>query len=104
VYYSRNLSTPKFLTTILGVQTVFGTGKYHGLTSMVGRSKKATSRFIKDWVWQKNNSWSNKCLSILERKVMIKSVLQDIISYIMSIFLLPLYLNISKIDFLGSFI
>lgn len=83
------MSTPKFLTTILGLQTVFGTGKYLDLPSMVGRSKKATSSFIKDYVWKKNNLRSSKCLSKAGRKVMIKSVLQDNVSYVMSIFLRP---------------
>ncbi|AES78801.1 hypothetical protein MTR_7g045850 [Medicago truncatula] len=35
---------------------------------MVGRSKKATSSFIKDCVWKKNNLWSGKCLSKAGRK------------------------------------
>jgi hypothetical protein len=68
---------------------VLGTGKYLGLPSMVGRSKKATFSFIKDRVWQKISSWSSKCLSKAGREVMIKSVLQAIPSYVMSIFRLP---------------
>ncbi|XP_024642261.2 uncharacterized protein [Medicago truncatula] len=72
-----------------GVLEVLGTGKYLGLPSMVGRSKKATFSFIKDRVWQKISSWSSKCLSKAGREVMIKSVLQSIPSYIMSIFRLP---------------
>ena len=56
---------------------------------MVGRSKKAAFSFIKDRVWQKINSWSRKCLSKAGKEVMIKSVLQAIPSYVMSIFRLP---------------
>jgi len=66
-----------------------GTYKYLGLPSMVGRSKEATFGFIKDRIWHKINSWSSKCLSKAGREVMIKSVLQFIPSYIMSIFFLP---------------
>jgi hypothetical protein len=56
---------------------------------MIGRNKQATFNFIKDRVWQKINYWSSKCLSKAGREVMIKSVLQAIPSYVMSIFLLP---------------
>jgi len=40
-----------YLTTILGVQAGFGTGKYFGLPYNVGRSKNATFSFIKDRVF-----------------------------------------------------
>jgi hypothetical protein len=56
---------------------------------MIGRSRKATFNFIKDRIWKRINSWSSKCLSQAGREVLIKSVLQFIPSYIMSIFLLP---------------
>ena len=91
IFYSRNVQQQlqQNITHILGVQAVLGTGKYLGLPSMVGRSKKATFNFIKDRVWQRINSWSSKCLSRSGREVMIKSVLQSILSYVMSIFKLP---------------
>lgn len=62
IYYSRNVQqqVQQDITDILGVRAVLGTGKYLGLPSMVGRSKKATFNFIKDRVWQKINSWSSK--------------------------------------------
>jgi hypothetical protein len=68
---------------------VLGTGKYLGLPSMIGRSKKAIFNFIKDRVWKKINSWSSKCLSKAGREVLIKSVLQSIPTYFMSLFTLP---------------
>lgn len=77
------------VTSILGLQAVLGTGKYLGLPSMIGRNKKATFNFIKDRVWQRINLWSSKCSSKAGREVMIKSALQAIPSYVMSIFLLP---------------
>jgi hypothetical protein len=60
------------ITNILGVQVVLGTGKYLGLLSMVGRSKKATFNFIKGVVWRKISSLSSKCLSKAGREVLIK--------------------------------
>ncbi|XP_024630544.1 uncharacterized protein [Medicago truncatula] len=91
VFFSTVVPSPikDTITNILGVRAVVGTGKYLGLPSMVGRSKEATFGFIKDCIWHKINSWSSKCLSKASREVMIKSVLQYIPSYIMSVFLLP---------------
>jgi hypothetical protein len=91
IYYSTPVDTTvrTSLTQILGVQAVLGTAKYLGLPSMVGRSKQATFGYIKDRIWQQINSWSSKCLSKAGREVMIKSVLQSIPTYMMSIFLLP---------------
>jgi len=52
VYYSHNVHqhVQQRITNILGVHAVLGTGKYLGLPSMVGRSKKARFNFIKDRV------------------------------------------------------
>jgi len=55
---------------------------------MNGRSKEATFGFIKDHICHKINSWSSKCIPKAGREVMIKSVLQSIPSYVMSIYLL----------------
>ncbi|PNX98658.1 ribonuclease H, partial [Trifolium pratense] len=91
VYFSRNLSkaAQEDLSGIMGVKHVMGTGTYLGLPSMVGRSKKATFGYIKDRMWRKINSWRGRALSKAGKDVMIKSVLQAIPSYIMSIFLIP---------------
>ncbi|MCI61355.1 RNA-directed DNA polymerase (Reverse transcriptase), partial [Trifolium medium] len=47
----------------MGVKHVLGMGKYLGLPSMVGRSKKETFSFIKDRIWKKINSWRSRSLS-----------------------------------------
>lgn len=77
------------LARILGVRLVLGTGKYLGLTLMIGRSKTTTFAYIKDRIWQKINSWRGRALSKAGKEVMIKFVLQSIPSYIMSIYVLP---------------
>jgi hypothetical protein len=91
IFYSRNVSNAlkQSITDIMGVQAVLGTDKYLGLPLMIGRNRMAVFAYVKDHVWQKINSWSCKCLSKAGWEVMIKSVLQAIPSYIMSIFLLP---------------
>ncbi|PNX89307.1 ribonuclease H, partial [Trifolium pratense] len=73
----------------MGVRHVLGTGNYLGLPSMIGRKKKDVFAYIKDRVWKRINSWKGRSLSRAGKEVMIKSVLQAIPSYVMSIYLLP---------------
>ncbi|CAJ2669980.1 unnamed protein product [Trifolium pratense] len=77
------------LAGILGVRHVLGTGIYLGLPSMVGRSKKAIFSYIKDRIWKRINSWKGRALSKAGKEIMIKSVLQAIPAYVMSMFILP---------------
>ncbi|MCI35572.1 RNA-directed DNA polymerase (Reverse transcriptase), partial [Trifolium medium] len=77
------------LSRIMGVRHVLGTGTYLGLPSMVGRSKKDTFASIKDRIWKRINSWRGRALSKAGKEVMIKSVLQSIPSYVMSVYLIP---------------
>jgi hypothetical protein len=90
-YCSRNVPADarEAIANQLGVTQVLGTGKYLGIPSMIGRSKKATFKFIKDRIWKKINSWSSRHHSQAGREVMIKSILQSIPTYVMSIFLIP---------------
>jgi hypothetical protein len=105
IFYSRNTADVLKLsiTVIMGVQAVLGTGKYLGLPSMIGRNRTAVFTYVNDRVWQKINSWSSKCLSKAGREVMIKSVLQAIPSYVMSIFLLPSTIITSIEKMMNSF-
>ncbi|GAU40243.1 hypothetical protein TSUD_219530 [Trifolium subterraneum] len=91
VFFSRNISkeAQKDLPRLMGVRHVLGTGTYLGLPSLVGRSKKNTFAYIKDRIWKKINSWRSRPMAKAGKEVMIKSVLQVIPSYVMSIYLLP---------------
>jgi ribonuclease HI len=91
IFCSRNVvqADQHIISSTLGVQTVLGTSKYLGLPSLIGRSKKSIFNFIKDRIWKKINAWNSKCLSKAGREVLIKSVLQSIPTYFMSIFTLP---------------
>jgi len=91
------------ITNILAVRAVLGTGKYLGMPSMIGRDRTTTFSFIKDCVWQRINSWSSKCLSKVGQEVMIKSVLQAIPSYVMSLFHIPDMLITSIERMINSF-
>jgi len=91
VFFSRNMSgaAQEDLSHIIGVRHVMGTGKYLGLPSMIGRDKRSIFSFIKDRIWRRINAWKGRALSKAGKEVMIKSMLQSIPSYIMSIYLLP---------------
>jgi hypothetical protein len=91
VFFSRNLSraAQEDLSRVMGVRHVLGTGKYLGLPSMVGRRKKETFGYVKDRIWKKINSWRGRALSKAGKEVMVKSVLQAIPSYVMSVYLIP---------------
>jgi ribonuclease HI len=105
IFYSRNVSDAlkNNITNILQVRAVLGTSKYLGMPSMIGRDRTATFAYIKDRVWQRINSWSSKWLSKAGREVMIKSVLQAIPSYVMSLFQLPTTLIASIERMMNSF-
>jgi len=55
-------NTPSYvisaISSSLGVSNTIGSGKYLGLPSMVGRSKKAIFSYLKDRIWKKCQSWS----------------------------------------------
>ncbi|KAK2424247.1 hypothetical protein QL285_034627 [Trifolium repens] len=91
VFFSRNLriAAQEDLSRIMGVRHVLGTGNYIGLPSMIGRKKKDVFAFVKDRIWKRINSWRGRALSRAGKEVMIKSVLQAIPSYVMSVYLSP---------------
>jgi hypothetical protein len=91
VFFSKNLSiaAQEDLSKIMRVKHVLGTGNYLGLPSMIGRKKKEVFAYIKDRIWKRINSWRGRSLSRAGKEVMIKSVLQAIPTYVMSIYLIP---------------
>nr|KYP35971.1 Putative ribonuclease H protein At1g65750 family [Cajanus cajan] len=89
--------------SILGVTECLGTGKYLGLPSMIGRSKKALFSSIKDHIWKRIQHWSGKHLSKAGREVLIKSFVQAIPAYYMSAFLIPISLEEEIQRMLNSF-
>lgn len=65
-------------------------GNYLGLPTSIGRNKKEILSFVKDKVWKRIHSWKNRMLSKAGKEVLIKTVLQAIPNYVMSLFLLPI--------------
>ena len=56
---------------------------------MVGRAKKKSFSLIKERIWKKLKGWKDKLLSQAGREILIKVVIQAILTFTMSCFELP---------------
>lgn len=65
------------------------TGRYRGLPSLIGRSKKHVFNFLKERMWNKVKGWNEKCFSKAGKVVLIRNVAQAVPTYAMSCFMLP---------------
>ncbi|CAL1383295.1 unnamed protein product [Linum trigynum] len=63
--------------------------KYLGLATMAGRSKNELFTGILDRIRKKLKVWKEKTLSAAAREVLIKSVAQAQLTYVMSVFKVP---------------
>ncbi|KAK6158177.1 hypothetical protein DH2020_005491 [Rehmannia glutinosa] len=77
------------ILSLLGFKEVDNHGKYLGLPSIVGRSKKEIFGYIKDNIWKRIQGWSHTHFSKAGKEILIKSVLQAIPTYAMSCFKFP---------------
>ena len=75
--------------SLLGVPEIKEYEKYLGLPAFVGRHKKASFKYIKDWVWGKLQGWKEKLLSQAGKEVLLKAVVQAIPTFAMSCFWIP---------------
>lgn len=75
--------------SVLGFAEVNDLGKYLGLPSVVGRSKRAIFSGVKDRMWQCLHNWQGSLLSNAGKEILIKAVFQAIPSYDMSCFKMP---------------
>lgn len=74
---------------ILPFQVVDSFYRYLGLPARIGRSKVEVFTYLKDRLWGRVSGWQEKNLSQAGIEVLIKSVLQAILTYVMSCFKLP---------------
>lgn len=89
--FSTNTS-PSSLDSIhaaLCIQVVDKFDRYLGLSTQIGKSKREVFEFLKDHLWNWVKGCSERELSMADREVLIKAVLQAIPTYIMSCFILP---------------
>ncbi|CAL1383059.1 unnamed protein product [Linum trigynum] len=91
VSFSKNIKPHGRLLVggVLGMKTVEMHDKYLGLATEAGRSKKELFVELKDRIWKKLKGWKEKTMSAAAREVMIKSVAQAQLTYVMSVFRIP---------------
>lgn len=77
------------LSRLLGVQRVVKQGRYLGLPTVLGSNRRKFFKSIIDKVWSKVQSWRRKRFSFSGKEVLLKSVVQTILIYMMGLFLLP---------------
>jgi hypothetical protein len=72
---------------------------YLGLPSIIGKSKIQSFNSIKESVQKRLNNWLVKFLSQVGKEILLKAVVQAILTYCMSVFLLPIVVQrIKSID------
>lgn len=71
---------------ILDTRHCLGEGKYMGIPTIAGKSKRSTFNYIKKKMGKKILSWRGKYLSLAGKEVLIKPVAQAVPSYICSQF------------------
>ncbi|XP_074351535.1 uncharacterized protein LOC141690652 [Apium graveolens] len=83
IFFSANVRRDKQqeISALLGVHNNLQEGKYLGLPSLIGRSKKSVFNFLKDRVWKRIQRRGNKLLSKGGKTILIKNVAQAIPSY-----------------------
>ncbi|KAA3474108.1 reverse transcriptase [Gossypium australe] len=91
VFFSSNTRAEEkdLVTRILGVRSSNDPERYLGLPNMVGKRKKEAFQNLKDCFRQRIDNWSIKHLLQGGKEVFIKAILQAILTYTMTCFLLP---------------
>ena len=86
---SVSLDTKETIKVLLGVPRIKEYESYLGLPAVVERNKEASLNFIKEWVWGEIQGWKEKLLSQSGMEILLKAVVQAILTFAMSYFLLP---------------
>lgn len=91
IFFSKNTpnEVKENITQITGVWATSSLDKYLGLPTIIGRSKLKAFWSLLDKTWQRIFNWKYKFLSMVKKEIMLKVALQAILTYTMSIFLLP---------------
>lgn len=76
---------------MLNVKLVEHQGKYLGMPMWLGKSKSRDFAPLKDRIWKKIKGWKQQLfLSFAGREALLKAVVQETPTYIMSLFKLPI--------------
>ncbi|KAL9672598.1 hypothetical protein QQ045_028849 [Rhodiola kirilowii] len=91
IYFSRNTPADVRMSIcdILRVPQVSCHSKYLGLPLIAGQRKIEIFREILEKVWRRVKDWKSRLLSVGGREILIKSILQAIPTYMMSVYRFP---------------
>ncbi|XP_065855885.1 uncharacterized protein [Euphorbia lathyris] len=91
IFFSSNVKMEQrmAISNILQIQAPLDTGRYLGLPSLIGRSKRVIFGFLKDRLSKRLSNWTFRYLSNAGKEVLLKSVAQALPTFCMSTFLLP---------------
>uniref|UniRef100_A0A803Q5X6 Reverse transcriptase domain-containing protein n=1 Tax=Cannabis sativa TaxID=3483 RepID=A0A803Q5X6_CANSA len=73
-----------------GIRQALEGSLYLGLSNIIGRNKNVVLGFLKNKVIARINSWDGKFLSRVGKEILLKTVIQSLPTYDMSVFLLPI--------------
>lgn len=92
IFFSTNTSMAvrQQLCNILQMEEADENCRYLGLPNMMQKSKVATLAFLKDKVRRRTLTWDGKIISQGGKEILVKSIVQALPTYAMSVFLLPL--------------
>ncbi|XP_060960766.1 uncharacterized protein LOC133031303 [Cannabis sativa] len=92
VFFSPNMcpATRVQICDILHMSEASEGSLYLGLPNIIGRNKNVVLRFLKTKVIARIDSWDAKLLSRADKEILLKSVIQSLPTYAMSVYLLPL--------------
>ncbi|XP_060960728.1 uncharacterized protein LOC133031275 [Cannabis sativa] len=92
IFFSPNTvtSVKEQITSILGMAEATAGSFYLGLPNIIGRKKTVILGFLKNKIVNRINSWDGKFLSRAGKEILLKTVIQSLPTYAMSVFLIPL--------------
>jgi hypothetical protein len=91
IFFSKNTKVEfkDFIASISGLNITSNLEKYLGLPALIGQSRKRAFAGIKSRIWEKMQGWNESFLSQAGKEVLLKVVIQAILTYTMSVFQLP---------------
>jgi hypothetical protein len=83
------MSEKEQIQAVAGIPTEQRFDTYLGLPALMGRSRMSAFRSIREKVWKRLQDWKINFLSQAGKEVLLKTVVQAIPTYCMSVFMLP---------------
>jgi hypothetical protein len=72
-----------------GVDSIQQFERYLGLPALIGSFRVSSFNSIKGRIWTKLNGWKGKLLTHAGKEILLKTIIQAIPTYTMSVFRLP---------------